>query len=119
MFPDAGAEGIIKLKIALLRYTSSQTPGVTMTSPTENTSFDQTRLDKIRALQDKGITIFPSTFDRQHTVLDIKTRYADITHEKSADPVSTAGRIYIIRNHGKTIFADIGDESGKDPALYP
>jgi len=84
-----------------------------MTSPNEKTAFDQTRLDKIRLLQDKGIIIFPSSFDRQHTVLDIKTRYADITHEKSIDAVSTAGRVYIVRNHGKTIFADIGDESGK------
>jgi lysyl-tRNA synthetase class 2 len=84
-----------------------------MTSPTENTSFDQTRLDKIRALQDKGITIFPSSFDRQHTVQDIRTKYADIAHDKSAETVSTAGRIYIVRNHGKTVFADLGDETGK------
>jgi lysyl-tRNA synthetase class 2 len=27
--------------------------------------------------------------------------------------VTTAGRIYIVRNHGKTLFADLGDESGK------
>jgi lysyl-tRNA synthetase, class II len=84
-----------------------------MTSPQDNLAFDQTRLDKVRALKEKGITIFPSSFDRQHTVLEIKTRYADITHEKSAEPVSTAGRIYIVRNHGKTLFADLGDESGK------
>ena len=84
-----------------------------MTSPTENTSFEQTRLDKIRALQDKGISIFPSSFDRQHTVLDIKTTHAGITHEKSTERVSTAGRIYIVRNHGKTVFADLGDETGK------
>ena len=84
-----------------------------MTSPQDNLAFDQTRLDKVRALKDKGITIFPSSFDRQHTVLEIKTRYADITHDKSAEPVSTAGRIYIVRNHGKTLFADLGDETGK------
>jgi lysyl-tRNA synthetase class 2 len=84
-----------------------------MTSPQDNLAFDQTRLDKVRALKDKGITIFPSSFDRQHTVLDIKIRYADITHDKSAEPVSTAGRIYIVRNHGKTLFADLGDETGK------
>ena len=46
------------------------------------------------------------------TVQDIKTKYADITHDKSAESVSTAGRMYIVRNHGKTIFADIGDETG-------
>ena len=84
-----------------------------MTKTPETIAFDPTRLDKIRALKDKGITIFPSSFDRQHTVLDIRTRYADITHDKSAELVSTAGRIYIVRNHGKTLFADLGDESGK------
>lgn len=84
-----------------------------MTSPQDNLAFDQTRLDKVSALKDKGITIFPSSFDRQHTVLEIKNRYADIAHDKSAEPVSTAGRIYIVRNHGKTLFADLGDETGK------
>ena len=84
-----------------------------MSSPTENTTFDQTRLDKIRALQEKGHIIFPTSFDREHTVVEIKTKYADITHDKSAEPVTTAGRIYIVRNHGKTLFADLGDETGQ------
>jgi len=84
-----------------------------MTSPTENTAFDQTRLDKIHALRGKGLSIFPPTFDRQVTVQNIKTKYAEITHDKSAESVSTAGRIYIVRNHGKTVFADLGDETGK------
>jgi lysyl-tRNA synthetase class 2 len=84
-----------------------------MTSPTENTAFDQTRLDKIAALREKGLSMFPPTFDRKNTVLEIKTTYADITHDKSAESISTAGRIYIVRNHGKTIFADLGDETGK------
>jgi lysyl-tRNA synthetase class 2 len=84
-----------------------------MTSPTENTAFDQTRLDKIQALREKGLPMFPPTFDRKNTVQDIRTRYAEITHDKSAESVSTAGRVHIVRNHGKTIFADIADESGK------
>lgn len=84
-----------------------------MTNPTENTLFDQTRLDKILALRGKGVSIFPPAFDRQVTVQEIKTKYADITHEKSAESVTTAGRIYIVRNHGKTVFADLGDETGK------
>jgi lysyl-tRNA synthetase class 2 len=84
-----------------------------MTNPTENLAFDQTRLDKVRALQDQGVSIYPQTFDRQDTVAEIKIRYADITHDKSVETVSTAGRVYIVRNHGKTLFADLGDESGK------
>lgn len=84
-----------------------------MTDPIENTLFDQTRIEKIQALRGKGIAMFPPTFDRQNTVLEIKTTHAEITHEKSQESVSTAGRIYIVRNHGKTIFADLGDETGK------
>ena len=90
-----------------------------MTGPLENVPFEITRLDKITSLKEKGITIFPPTFDRKDTISEIKTRYADITHDKSAESVTTAGRIYIVRNHGKTIFADLGDEVGQDPALHP
>ena len=84
-----------------------------MTSPSENVAFESTRLEKIRALREKGVAVFPPSFDRQDTVLEIKTRYKDIGHEKSPGMVSTAGRVYIVRNHGKTLFADLGDESGK------
>ena len=84
-----------------------------MTTPPDNLAFDQTRLDKVRALRDKGIPLFPSSYDRRDTVRDLKIRFADITHDKSAEQVSTAGRIYIVRNHGKTLFADLGDETGK------
>jgi len=84
-----------------------------MTDPIENTLFDPTRIEKIQALRGKNIPLFPPTFNRQNTIFEIKTRYAEITHDKSAESVSTAGRIYIVRNHGKTIFADLGDESGK------
>jgi len=84
-----------------------------MTGPLENVPFDITRLDKITALREKGILIFPHSYDRRNTIAEIKTKYAEITHEKSEESVTTAGRIYIVRNHGKTIFADLGDETGK------
>jgi lysyl-tRNA synthetase class 2 len=84
-----------------------------MTGPLENVPFEITRLDKITSLQEKGINVFPPTFDRKDTISAIKTRFSDITHEKSEESVTTAGRIYIVRNHGKTIFADLGDEVGK------
>jgi lysyl-tRNA synthetase class 2 len=84
-----------------------------MADPSETVAFDETRLDKIRSLREKGITPYPHTFDRRNTILEIRTRFADVTHEKSAEGVATAGRLYIIRNHGKTLFADLGDESGK------
>ncbi len=84
-----------------------------MTSPTENVTFDLARLDKLRALQEKGIEVYPPTFDRQNTIGEIREKFAEITHDKSAERIVTAGRIYLVRNHGKTIFADLGDETGK------
>jgi lysyl-tRNA synthetase class 2 len=84
-----------------------------MSSPNENTAFDPMRLGKVKALREKGITIYPHTFNRQNTIHEIRTRYADITHDKSPESISTAGRLYIIRNHGKTLFADLGDETGR------
>ncbi len=84
-----------------------------MSSPTDNTAFDQTRLDKISALKEQGHILFPASFDRQHTIAEIKEKYADIGHDKSPESITTAGRVYIVRNHGKTLFADLGDETGK------
>ncbi|MFA5415987.1 MAG: OB-fold nucleic acid binding domain-containing protein, partial [Methanoregula sp.] len=84
-----------------------------MADPKETLAFDETRLEKVRALRERGITPYPHTFDRKDTISSIKTRFADITHDKSAEQVSTAGRVYIIRNHGKTLFADLGDEGGR------
>jgi lysyl-tRNA synthetase class 2 len=84
-----------------------------MTDPSEIVAFDETRLDKVRALRENGVMPYPHTFDRKNTIQEIKSRFADITHEKSVDSVSTAGRLYIIRNHGKTLFADLGDGTEK------
>jgi len=84
-----------------------------MTDPQDQLAFDQTRLDKVRALQEQGVPIYPHAFERRHTIQEIRTAFAGATHEKSADSVTTAGRIFIVRDHGKTLFADIGDETGR------
>jgi lysyl-tRNA synthetase class 2 len=107
-----GAVGIITLDIEGMRY-SLKERSILVTDPSETLAFDQTRLDKVRALREKGVDLYPPTFDRKITIADIRTKFAEITHEKSEESVATAGRLYIIRNHGKTIFADLGDESGK------
>jgi lysyl-tRNA synthetase class 2 len=82
-------------------------------NPDEQIAFDQTRLDKVRALHEQGMAPYPHMFDRRDTIQEIRARFAGASHEKSADRVTTAGRLFIIRNHGKTLFADLGDESGK------
>ncbi len=106
--------GIITIETEVQCYRLSDIPrSIPMTDPSEIVAFDETRLDKVRALRENGVMPYPHTFDRKNTIQEIKSRFADITHEKSVDSVSTAGRLYIIRNHGKTLFADLGDGTDK------
>ena len=79
----------------------------------EKTGFDDARLEKVKTLKGAGIVIFPYSFDRKDPIPEIRKRFAEIGHEKSEERVTTAGRLYIVRNHGKTVFADLGDEGGK------
>jgi lysyl-tRNA synthetase class 2 len=76
-------------------------------------SFDEMRIGKIKAIKQAGAPLYPASYERKDTVADIKKRFHAVEHEKSAEDVTTAGRIYTVRNHGKTIFADLGDESGR------
>lgn len=82
-------------------------------SDIDHLCFDTTKIDKIQDLRERGVTVYPHKFERTDTVREIKKRFADIGHDKSADAVSTAGRVYVVRQHGKTIFADIGDADGR------
>ncbi|MDD1719364.1 MAG: lysine--tRNA ligase [Methanoregulaceae archaeon] len=83
-----------------------------MTSP-HDLDFDDQRIEKARGLGDSGLQAYPHTFERKDTILDIRRRFHDIGHDKSEEQVVTAGRIYTVRDHGKTVFADLGDESGR------
>ncbi|WP_332450489.1 lysine--tRNA ligase [Methanoculleus sp.] len=80
---------------------------------TDQLCFDTTKIDKIQELRERGVTVYPYTFERKDTVEEIRERFSAIGHEKSEEEVSTAGRIYIVRQHGKTIFADLGDSCGR------
>jgi lysyl-tRNA synthetase, class II len=84
-----------------------------MELPNDRLSFDPLRIEKISAMRDQGIALYPPNYDRKETIEGIRSRFRDIGHEKSEDQVVTAGRLYTVRNHGKTIFADLGDERGR------
>lgn len=75
--------------------------------------FEEMRLSKVREMRDTGMTLYPPCFPRTETVAEIRERYPEADHEKSEGRVTTAGRLYTVRNHGKTVFADLGDESGR------
>ncbi len=75
--------------------------------------FDEQRLAKRNLLQEQGVILYPPTFHRSHTIAGIRTEFDSVTHDPSPQQVTTAGRIYIVRDHGKTFFCDLGDESGR------
>ena len=62
---------------------------------------------------DKGIHPYPYKFERQHMISDVKEKFMEVGHDKSKERVVIAGRIYRIRYHGRVIFVDIKDQSGK------
>ncbi len=65
----------------------------------------QARKQKLEALRKKGINPYPARCKREQTVFDAR--------KMDGKAVAIAGRILSIRGHGKLIFADIKDESGK------
>jgi lysyl-tRNA synthetase class 2 len=84
-----------------------------MDTKNPNIHFEETRLSKVREMKEAGTPLYPPSYIRKDTVADIKERFFEAGHEKSEDRVTTAGRLYTVRNHGKTIFADLADETGR------
>lgn len=67
------------------------------------------KLDELRA---RGINPYPNRFDRDHTLADIRCRFTDLAPGSETDiEVRTAGRMMLVRGHGKLIFATILDRS--------
>ncbi len=75
--------------------------------------FDEQRLLKRDLLKQQGVMLYPPSFTRSHTIPQIREAFADSTHDPSEERVQTAGRIYIVRDHGKTFFCDLRDERGR------
>ncbi|TAJ44316.1 lysine--tRNA ligase [Methanofollis fontis] len=82
-------------------------------SDSSQISFDEAKLSKYRDLSETGTDFYPAHFERTSTLAEIREHFSEIGHDPSDEEVTTAGRIYVIRRHGKTIFIDIGDESAR------
>ncbi len=63
------------------------------------------RLKHLAALRDRGVDPYPAHIVREQTVAEALTHL-----DRSA---AVAGRVIAIRSHGKAIFVDLRDESGK------
>lgn len=69
----------------------------------------QAKIEKRRQLEAAGVVIHPYSFEKTHTVAEAR--------ESEGKNVQTAGRIMAWRAHGKVVFADLVDQSGKIQVL--
>jgi len=72
----------------------------------------QARLEKLVSLKSQNINPYPYRFEKTHSSKTIRERFAGQGHEPSTEIVSIAGRLILIREHGKACFAHIRDETG-------
>lgn len=62
------------------------------------------RLGKVEELRRRGLTPYPATFGRDHTVAEVR--------DGAEGEVAVAGRLMLIRDHGGIIFASLRDQTG-------
>ncbi|MDD3668860.1 MAG: lysine--tRNA ligase [Alphaproteobacteria bacterium] len=72
----------------------------------------QVRLDKLKALEAKGINAYPHIYRPTATAASLAEKYKDLPNDtQTADIVSVAGRVRAVRNSG--MFVDLYDATGK------
>lgn len=71
---------------------------------------EQSRLQKLTALRERGIDPYPAQVNRSHSIAAARALY-DSTQDQTT--VSVAGRLKRIRVMGKVSFADLDDGTGQ------
>ena len=69
------------------------------------------RREKLSKLREMGVEPYPYKFQVTHTSREVKEEFDSLSSAR--DPVSVAGRIMSVREHGKTCFSHIQDEEGR------
>ncbi len=71
------------------------------------------RLARLDDLRSEGVSPYPYRFDRTHTIGEIRDAWGDLDAGTETDhAVAVAGRIMLMRDSGKLVFATIRDRSG-------
>jgi lysyl-tRNA synthetase class 2 len=82
---------------------------MTQTLSDDFTGQRQRRIDNLKKLKELGIDPFPSQAKKDHFNVHITEHFPQYEDKV----VTLAGRLMSMRNHGKIIFGDIQDQSGK------
>jgi lysyl-tRNA synthetase class 2 len=83
--------------------------------PADSNELIRRRLEKLEAWRGRGVQPFGARFPVSHWAGDLQSRFKTASDDelKSAGPMSLAGRIMAVRDHGKSCFADLRDQSGQ------
>ncbi|MCC7075574.1 MAG: lysine--tRNA ligase, partial [Acidimicrobiia bacterium] len=74
----------------------------------------EARYAKVDGLRAQGVDPYPSRFDRTHTLGEIRDEWGHLGAEEETDVhVRTAGRVMLVRGHGKLVFATMRDSTGE------
>ena len=74
------------------------------------------RREKLEALRELGIDVYPTRFDRTHTIGQALAEFSPRSGEEleeAAPKVRVAGRLVALRGHGKTAFAHLSDGASR------
>ncbi len=73
------------------------------------------RGEKLEAWRRRGVQPFGGRFPVTHRSGDLQARFREAPEDdlKSAGQVGLAGRVIALRDHGKSCFADLQDQSGR------
>lgn len=71
----------------------------------------KTRMEKLKKIEKLGLSAYPSKSKKEYDNSRIKEMYTELI--VSGQETFVAGRIVALRGHGKLVFADLEDESGK------
>ncbi len=69
------------------------------------------RLAKVEAMRTRGEDPYPARFDRTHTLHEVRSHWDDKVDEGAStdDVVRVAGRVLLLRDQGKLVFATMRD----------
>ena len=72
------------------------------------------RLDLLTAMREAGANPYPYRFDRTHDLAEVRATWGQLEPGiETTDEVTVAGRIMLLRDSGKLIFATLRDRSGE------
>jgi lysyl-tRNA synthetase, class II len=72
------------------------------------------RLAKLDDLRAQGVNPYPYRFDRSHTLAEVRDAHGELAPGTETDArVTLAGRVMLIREQGKLIFATMRDRTGE------